>query len=52
MADNTVMIVDDVESNRTLLRIIIEDDYNIIESSSGAEYLKAIAKSLPSMTGY
>lgn len=62
MANNTVMIVDDVESNRMLLKMVLEDDYNILESASGTECLEAIKKTMPDivlldvnmpgMTGY
>lgn len=62
MTDNTVMIVDDVESNRMLLKMILEDDYKIIESASGADCLDKLKANLPDivlldvnmpgMTGY
>ncbi len=39
MSDKTIMVVDDVESNRVLLKMILEDDFNIVECSSGQECL-------------
>ena len=47
MSKPTVMIVDDVESNRMLLKMILEDDYDIIESASGSDCLETIKKNLP-----
>lgn len=47
MSKPTVMIVDDVESNRMLLRMILEDDYNIHECISGKECLEAVNKQKP-----
>lgn len=57
-----VMIVDDVESNRMLLKTILEDDYRIEECESGNDCLEKIKKSIPDivlldvnmpgMTGY
>ena len=62
MADSTIMIVDDVESNRMLLKMILEDDYDILESASGAECLEQLQHNkpdivlldvnMPGMTGY
>lgn len=62
MTDSTVMIVDDVESNRILLKMILEDDYTIIESDSGSDCLEKIQENtpdivlldvnMPGMTGY
>ena len=56
------MIVDDVESNRLLLKMILEDDYNIIESASGPDCLQQLQQNMPNivlldvnmpgMTGY
>jgi len=47
MPKHTVMIVDDVESNRMLLKMILEDDYTIQECESGAECLDMIKQNLP-----
>ena len=47
MPTHTVMIVDDVESNRMLLKMILEDDYTIVECESGTECLNIIQKKLP-----
>lgn len=41
----TVLIVDDVEINRLILKEIFEDSYNIIEASGGAEALSIINSS-------
>ena len=41
----TVLIVDDVEINRLVLKDIFEDSYNIIEASGGAEALSFIGSS-------
>ena len=62
MTNNTVMIVDDIESNRMLLKMILEDDYTILESASGSDCLNQLQESevdivlldvnMPGMTGY
>jgi CheY-like chemotaxis protein len=62
MSDKTIMIVDDVASNRMLLRMILEDDFTIVECESGPECLKAVEENkpdiilldvnMPEMTGY
>lgn len=62
MSDKTIMVVDDVESNRVLLKMILEDDYNIVECASGQECVDQVAKdvpdiilldvNMPGMTGY
>lgn len=56
------MVVDDVESNRVLLRMMLEDDFNIVECEEGPLCLEAVAQSapdlilldvnMPNMTGY
>ena len=56
------MIVDDIESNRMLLKMILEDDYTILESASGSDCLNQLQESevdivlldvnMPGMTGY
>jgi DNA-binding response OmpR family regulator len=62
MSDKTIMVVDDVESNRVLLKMILEDDFNIVECSSGQECLDQVSQevpdiilldvNMPGMTGY
>lgn len=62
MTDKTVMVVDDVESNRVLLRMILEDDYHVVECEDGPSCLAAIEEripdivlldiNMPEMTGY
>jgi CheY-like chemotaxis protein len=62
MPDKTIMVVDDVESNRVLLKMILEDDFNIVECESGQECLDQVAQdvpdiilldvNMPGMTGY
>lgn len=62
MSNKTIMVVDDVESNRVLLKMILEDDFNIVECASGQECLDQVAKevpdivlldvNMPGMTGY
>ena len=62
MSDKTIMVVDDIESNRVLLKMILEDDFNIIECSSGQDCLDQVQLqvpdivlldvNMPGMTGY
>ena len=62
MSNKTIMVVDDVESNRVLLKMILEDDFNIVECSSGQECLDKVTEqapdiilldvNMPGMTGY
>lgn len=62
MSKHCVLIVDDVESNRMLLKMILEDDYAILESASGSECLQIIQDkqpdlvlldiNMPGMSGY
>jgi len=62
MPNKTIMVVDDVESNRVLLRMMLEDDFNIVECEDGPQCLEAVAQSapdlilldvnMPNMTGY
>jgi len=47
MSDKTIMVVDDVESNRALLKMILEDDFNIIESESGQDCLSKVETQVP-----
>lgn len=42
MSRNTILIVDDVELNRSLLRTIFEDTYEIIEAEDGDQAIKEI----------
>ena len=39
-----VLIVDDIEINRLILKSILSDDYDIIEASSGKEAYQALYK--------
>ena len=39
----TILIADDAEINRDLLRMLFENDYNIIEASNGEEAIEALA---------
>jgi PleD family two-component response regulator len=62
MSDKTIMVVDDVASNRMLLRMVLEEEYTIVECESGPECLKCVAENrpdiilldikMPTMTGY
>ncbi len=62
MSDKTIMVVDDIESNRILLKMMLEDDFTIIECDSGPACLEAVEKacpdiilldvSMPGMDGY
>jgi len=47
MSDKTIMVVDDVESNRVLLKMILEDDFDIIESESGQDCLDKVKTKVP-----
>ncbi len=40
--DNYILIADDVEINRDMLRIIFEEDYGIIEAADGEEAIRLI----------
>lgn len=42
MGRNTILIVDDVELNRSLIRAIFEDTYDIIEAEDGDQAIKEI----------
>ena len=44
MSDRFVLIADDVEMNREILSMIIEDKYNIVTASNGLEALDIIEK--------
>jgi len=62
MPEASIMVVDDVESNRVLLKMILEDNYNIIECDSGPSCLEKCKEqapdiilldvNMPEMTGY
>ena len=39
---NVILIVDDMEINRMILREMLQDDYEIIEAASGVEALKVL----------
>jgi len=40
--DNVILIVDDIEINRMILREILQDDYEIIEAANGSEAFKIL----------
>ena len=40
----TLLIVDDVESNRKMLKVILDSDYDILEAANGAEALDVMRK--------
>jgi len=40
--NNVILIVDDIEINRIILREILQDDYEIIEAADGSEALKVL----------
>ncbi|NLH63980.1 MAG: response regulator [Erysipelotrichaceae bacterium] len=42
MGKKTVLITDDVEVNRVILREILKDEYNLLEAGDGTETLKII----------
>lgn len=44
MVKNEILIVDDSEINRSMLRLMLEDDYHITEASNGQEAIAAIEK--------
>ena len=62
MSEASIMVVDDIESNRVLIKMILEDSYTIIESDSGPDCLEKCEQeipdvilldvNMPGMTGY
>jgi putative two-component system response regulator len=42
MGKKTVLITDDVEVNRVILREILKDEYNLLEAGDGVETLNLI----------
>ena len=38
----TLLIVDDVESNRKILKTILDSEYDILEAANGAEALDVL----------
>lgn len=44
MLKNEILIVDDSEINRTMLRLMLEDEYEVSEAANGAEALAIIEK--------
>jgi len=49
MNNKNILIVDDSKENRVLLRMMLEDDYQILEAESGAECLALIEEDLPDL---
>ena len=49
--NDTILIVDDIEINRMILREILQDDYHIIEAANGGDVLKILFedKTLPTI---
>ena len=43
MSDATVMIVDDADDNRMLQRMILEEDYRVLEAVSGEDCIEKLA---------
>lgn len=64
MVKNQILIVDDSEINREMLRLILEDEYDIVEAGNGKEAVEIIEKGdhvfrlvlldlvMPVMSGY
>lgn len=62
MKQQTIMIVDDAPDNLLLLEMVLEDEFNVVQATSGKECLDLIEKSvpdillldvnMPGMTGY
>ena len=60
--DQCILVVDDAADNRTLLKMLLEDKYQVVEASSGKECLDKIESNnpdlilldvnMPGMTGY
>ncbi|MEY8216062.1 MAG: response regulator [Colwellia sp.] len=49
MNNKNILIVDDSKENRMLLRMMLEDDYQISEAESGSECLAMISDDLPDL---
>jgi CheY-like chemotaxis protein len=49
MTEKTIMIVDDMESNRLILNMMLKDNFTIIECSSGQECLDKVENEVPNM---
>jgi len=49
MPDITVMIVDDAEDNRMLQRMLLEEDYTVVEAVSGEDCIKQVDSSVPDL---
>ena len=41
--EKTILIVDDVDINRIILGEVFDDEYNIIDTGSGAEAIEILA---------
>lgn len=46
---STILVVDDTADNRLLLNMLLSDDYQIIEASSGQECLDLVEQSMPDL---
>lgn len=44
MVKNEILIVDDSEINRSMLRLVLEDEYDVTEAENGAEALAILEK--------
>ena len=62
MTQHKILIVDDTKDNRVFLQMVLEDDYDVVEASSGQECLDLVKQdqpdvilldvSMPEMSGY
>lgn len=49
MTPTTIMIVDDAADNRVLHRMLLEDQYTVVEAESGEDCLKQIENDVPDL---